>query len=184
MGSGEGKKERKPFRERYRIYIAAGVTAWAIFLFFHPVGVVGDAMNPTLEDGQVILVSKESYRRSGPELFSVVNFNREFSLEGEKGANKIRRVVGVPGDTVEIRDGTVYRNGSALKEPYAMGDTKETVGPVTLTDGEIFVLGDHREASIDSRHVGPLKIKDLRGECVRVIWPLSDWKKIETIKLK
>lgn len=173
------KEDYRSFKEKYKIYIAAGITAWIIFMFIHPVAVTGDAMSPTLEEGQIVIVSKEKYGREAPELFSVVNFKRDFSEQGEENSNKIRRVIGVPGDTIEIKNGSVYRNGELLNEPYASGEVKERVEAVTLGDGEVFVLGDNREESLDSRHVGLLKTKDLRGICSLVVWPVSEWGRIK-----
>ncbi len=169
------KKDSRPIREKYRVYFAAGITAWIIFMFFHPIGISGDAMSPTLEEGMIVVVSKDAFKRNPPELFSIVNFPRDFTDEGEEGTNRVRRVVGIPGDTIEIRNGTLYRDGEAVEEPYAVGTMEDNYGPVTLKAGEIFVLGDNRAESIDSRHVGPLQMSALRGTCSRVIWPLSEW---------
>jgi signal peptidase I len=173
------KEDNRPIREKYRVYFAAGITAWIIFMFIHPVGMTGDAMSPTLEEGQIVIVSKEKYKSTPPEIFSVVNFRRDFTDMGAEDSNKIRRVVGIPGDTIEIRNGMLYRNGEKVEETYAVGHMKENYPETTLEEGEIFVLGDNREVSIDSRHVGPLQMSDLRGTCSRVVWPLSEWGSIK-----
>jgi signal peptidase I len=173
------KEDNRPIREKYRVYFAAGITAWIIFMFIHPVAMAGDAMSPTLEDGQIVIVSKESFNRTPPEVFSVVNFKRDFTDIGGEDSNKIRRVVGIPGDTIEIRNGALYRNGEKVEEPYAVGNMTEDYPKTTLAEGEIFVLGDNREESIDSRHVGPLQMSKLRGICSRVVWSLSEWGSIK-----
>lgn len=172
------KQDNRSFKEKYKVYIAAGITAWIIFMFIHPIGITGDAMAPALHEGQIVIVTKEKFVREAPELFSIVNFKRDFSGQGEDDSNKVRRVIGIPGDTIEIKNGKVYRNGELLEEPYAIGKIRENVEAVTLREGEIFVLGDNREESLDSRHVGPLKMKALRGYCSRIIWPLSEWGKV------
>ncbi len=173
------KGDNRPFREKYKIYFAAGITAWIIFMFIHPVSITGEAMEPGLQDGQIVIVMKERYKSTPPELFSVVNFRRDFAEAGEEDSNKIRRVVGIPGDTIEIRGGTLYRNGEAVEEPYAEGRMTQDYAPLTLEEGEIFVLGDNRENSYDSRHTGPLKMSDLRGTCSRVVWPIGEWGSIK-----
>ncbi len=173
MSSGKGDK--RPFKEKYRVYIAAGITAWIIFLFIHPVAMTGNAMEPTLNDGQIIIVSKDSFKREPPEIATVVNFNRDFGEAEIEGTNRIRRVVGIPGDTIEIRGGSLYRNGEEVDEPYASGSMGGDFEAVKLKTGEIFVLGDNREESVDSRQLGPLQITDLRGTCSVIIWPVSEW---------
>lgn len=176
-------KDGRSFRDKYKIYIAAGITAWIIFMFIHPVAVAGDAMAPTLKDGQIVIVSKERFKKEAPPLYSVVNFRRAFSEEGNPDANKIRRVAGVPGDTVEIQNGIFYRNGERLASPYEVCLPGEEMKPVTLKEGEIFVLGDNREQSVDSRRTGPLPMKDLRGVCSYVVWPLFEWEKINQARI-
>ena len=76
MSSGKGDK--RPFKEKYRVYIAAGITAWIIFLFIHPVAMTGNAMEPTLNDGQIIIVSKDSFKREPPEIATGVNLKIDF----------------------------------------------------------------------------------------------------------
>ena len=170
-----GFSKLRLFRNKYKLYIAAGITAWVIFLFLHPVGISGNAMSPTLEDGQVVIISKINYAHKEPSLYQIVDFNRDFADEGGNNANEVRRIVGLPGDTIEIRDGIVYRNGEASENDYAKAEKGENCEPVTLAEGEIYVLGDNPAESIDSREVGPLQAKDLRGDCVFVVWPLRDW---------
>jgi signal peptidase I len=169
------KKDNRSIKEKYKVYFAAGITAWVIFMFIHPVTMAGDAMSPTIEEGNVIIVSKENFKRSPPELDTIVNFQRDFKEDEKKGINSVRRVVGVPGDEIEIKNGSLYRNGEAVKEPYATGQMGDNYSKVVLEKGEIFVLGDNREHSIDSRHLGPMEISKLRGTCSRIIWPISEW---------
>lgn len=170
-----GFSKLRLFRDKYKLYITAGITAWVIFLFFHPVGISGNAMSPTLENGQVVIIAKTNYANKEPALYQIVDFNRDFAEEGGKNANEIRRIVGLPGDTIEIRDGVVYRNDEPLDVEYAKAAEGETCEAVMLGKGEIYVLGDNPAESIDSREVGPLQAKDLRGDCVFVVWPLRDW---------
>ncbi len=169
----------KSFKEKYKVYIAAGITAWIILFFIHPVGIHGDAMSPTLKDGQIVIVSKHTYKAEPPSLYQIVDFNRDFSKDGAPGENEVRRVVGIPGDTIEIKNGIVYRNGEPLREKYAKVQSGEAMESVTLDDGEIFVLGDSPKNSIDSRQVGALKMEKLRGECSFILWPLASFGAVE-----
>ncbi|GAB1476784.1 signal peptidase I [Bacillota bacterium] len=174
-----GKEDKRTFKEKYRVYIAAGITAWVIFMFIHPVAMKGNAMEPTLKDGQIIIVSKETFKKEPPEIASVVNFHKDFNGAEGDGSSRIMRVVGIPGDTIEIRSGKLYRNGEKAEEPYASGSLGEDYGAVVLKEGEIFVLGDNREESLDSRRLGPLQITDLRGTCSIIIWPAAEWGRIK-----
>lgn len=177
------REDNRPFREKYRIYIYPVILAWLVTMFIRPITSDGDAMLPVISDGEVIIVAKQTYTpvRGTPEFQQVVAFRTDFLDEGDNGDNTIRRVIGLPGDKIEIKDGKVYRNDELLEEDYIKGTTKGDVEPTTIKEDEVFVLGDNREESIDSRdpRVGPLKMKLIRGSCAVVVWPLN---KIGTIK--
>jgi signal peptidase I len=177
------KRDSRSFRERYRIYIAAGITAWVLFMFIHPVSVKDAAMFPLLNDGQIVIVSKENFKSKSPPLYSVVNFRRGFTGEADMGKNAVRRVVGVSGDTMEIRNGVCYRNGERLPSPYDVCQKTDSLAPITLGPGEVFVLGDNRDQSVDSRTAAPLLMKDIRGICSFVVWPLNEWGRIEKVRI-
>ncbi|MDD3169622.1 MAG: signal peptidase I, partial [Eubacteriales bacterium] len=106
------KEENRSFREKYRIFIYPVIAAWLVTMFFRPVTADGSAMLPGISDGEVMIVSKHTYSavRGTPEFQQVVEFKDDFLEEGEDGENSIRRVIGLPGDKIEIRDGKVYRN--------------------------------------------------------------------------
>lgn len=171
-------EDNRPFKEKYRIYIYPVILAWIVTMFVRPITADGSAMLPGISDGEVIIVSKQNYSsvRGAPEFQQVVAFRSDFIDEGEKGSNTIRRVIGLPGDRIEIRNGSVYRNGELLEEPYISGTTEGEVGPLTMGEEEIFVLADNREESIDSRdpRVGTLSMRDLRGYCAVTVWPLRE----------
>lgn len=169
--------DNRPFKEKYRIYIYPVVLAWIMTMFIRPIVSDGNAMLPNIKDGQVIIVSKETYsaNRGAPKLQQVVAFRDDFAKANQEGNNTIRRVVGLPGDTIEIKNGKVYRNGKVLKEDYVKGSTDGIVKPIKLGEEEIYVLGDNRQSSIDSRAVGPLKMNLLRGHCSFAIWPLGSF---------
>ncbi|MBR0597637.1 signal peptidase I [Sinanaerobacter chloroacetimidivorans] len=170
-------EDNRPFKEKYRIYIYPVVLAWIVTMLVRPVISDGNAMLPGIQDGQVIIVAKHTYTtvRGTPEFQQVVAFREDFLEEGEKGENTIRRVIGLPGDKIEIKDGKVFRNDEVLEEDYIIGDTEGDVGPMFIGEDEVFVLGDNREESVDSRdsRVGPLKMEMIRGSCAITVWPIN-----------
>jgi len=118
----------------------------------------GNSMNPTLENDQrlVFLRLGDSY-----EYRDVV------AIKMPNGDKYVKRVVGIAGDEIDIRDGQVYLNGFVLSEDYAQGVTEKENEkieyPVTLGVGQVFVLGDNREESVDSRSFGPIIVDNIRG---------------------
>ncbi len=130
----------------------------------------GQSMEPTLHSEQYVLVNKLSYRGFGkPQRGDIVVFNA-WDRAGDK--DFIKRIIGVPGDVVEIRDGSVIVSGDVLDEPYlepAM--TSGTYGPITLGDDEYYALGDNRGNSSDSRNHGVLPGDSLIGKAWFTYWP-------------
>jgi signal peptidase I len=177
------QEDNRPFREKYRIYIYPVILAWLMTMFIHPIISDGNTMLPGIRDGEVIIVANQHYSavRGTPEFGQVVAFQDDFLKEGSEGDNTIRRVIGLPGDKIEIRDGDVYRNDELLKEDYIKGKTEGNIKPIIIGKDEVFILGDNREHSIDSRdsRVGPLKMKLIRGYCAVVIWPLEKIGKVK-----
>ena len=98
-----------------------------------------------------------------------------FWFQGDPNKSYIKRVIGLPGDTVEIRDGTVIVNGKPLSENYVPKQYRDTQWrpPVKLGPGQYYVLGDHRSSSNDSRNWGPVERKQIYGKAVFVYWPLE-----------
>ena len=145
------------------------------------VKVIGSSMSPTLEDADGILVDKLTYRLSDPERFDIVVFPYKY----EKRTYFVKRVIGLPGETVQIlADGTILIDGEELVEYYG----KETIknpgvasNPVTLGDDEYFVMGDNRNNSKDSRFedVGNIKRKELMGKAWIRIYPFNEFGKVE-----
>ena len=170
-------EDNRPFREKYRIYIYPVVLAWIMTMFIRPIISDGPAMLPTVSDGEVIIVANHKYSsvRGAPEFQQVVAFRDDFVPSTEEGDNTIRRVIGLPGDRIEIKDGKVYRNDELLEEDYIKGRTEGDVKPITIGKNEVFVLGDNRENSIDSRdpRVGLLDMGLIRGYCAVTVWPID-----------
>lgn len=140
--------------------------------------VAGESMYSTLHDSDRVLVNKLSYRLHDPNRGDVVVLK---TLEGAGERDLIKRVIGLPGEVIDISGCHVYIDGKELIEPYldpevvACTDTEGYSFPFTVPDDSVFVLGDNRGASKDSRALGPIPYGDLLGRAFVIIWPSSDW---------
>lgn len=136
----------------------------------------GSSMNPTLYDKENLILDKISYHFRDPERFDIIVF--PFEEDGEE-THFIKRIIGLPGETVQIIDGYVYINGELLESDIYGKEVMEYAGraaePITLGDDEYFVLGDNRNNSRDSRfeEVGNIKLGDITGRAFLRIWPLN-----------
>lgn len=134
----------------------------------------GDSMNMTLEDGDNLIVDKISYRFKDPERFDIIVFPYEY----KENTYYIKRIIGMPGETVQIKDGMVYINGEMLSEGYGkeiMQYAGVASDPIELGEDEYFVLGDNRNNSSDSRDpsVGNVDGDQIIGKAFVRIWPLN-----------
>jgi signal peptidase I len=130
-----------------------------------------ESMVPTLLVGDRVFVNKFIYRFTEPERGDVVVFE---SVNGRE-EDLIKRVVGVAGDEVEVRNGTLLVNGEAREEPYLNRNLpfNDSYGPSEVPEGHVFVMGDNRANSADSRVFGPLPIENIEGEAFVRFWPPS-----------
>jgi signal peptidase I len=129
------------------------------------------SMEPTMQVQDRILIDRVSFRLTGIRHGDIV----EFSTPEAPDRLMVKRVIGLPGDTIECRDGGVFRDGAALAEPYLESDasTTDCGVPVTVPPGALFVLGDHRLVSQDSRHWGTIPQNAVDGRLLTKIWPLT-----------
>ncbi len=132
--------------------------------------VEGSSMEPSVHPGQYVLVDKVSYRLGQPQRGDVVVFNYPLATDRDF----IKRIIGLPGETVSVANGVVQVNDHALKEPYIAAPPL-TGGTWTLSPDQYFVMGDNRNNSSDSRSWGPLDRKYLIGKAVLVYWPPVNW---------
>ncbi|MFZ4517601.1 MAG: signal peptidase I [Microthrixaceae bacterium] len=136
-----------------------------------------ESMDPTLQVGDRVLVNKLSYRLHDVNRGDVVVFTRPANLpEGpDQPDDLIKRVIGLPGDTVQAKDGKVYVNGRPLDEPYLPdGTTTQNLeNPVKVPEGEVLVLGDNRSNSADGRVFGTISEDTIIGRAFVIVWPLS-----------
>lgn len=171
------ESQQASWRRRYRPYIVAGVLAFVLTMFVAPEINEGDAMEPSLKDGQLLVITKTSYsaKRGQPELGQVVILEKTLAPEVSKD-NIIGRVVGLPGDTIEIKDGKVYRNGKVYVTENGVSGAPGKL-KITLSEDDVFLLSDNREASAvtDSRNekLGPVNMREIKGNVKWVIWPIS-----------
>ena len=147
---------------------AAAAVCWV--LFFEKARVYGHSMEPVLKDGQTVLVDKLAYRLGEPERFDVIVFRDR----REEGRYYMKRIVGLPGETVQIADGRVTIDGVLLEEPSEreeIRDARRASEPVVLGQAEYFVLGDNRNGSSDSRDsdIGNVSAEQIIGRVV--FWP-------------
>lgn len=135
-----------------------------------PFGITTDSMDPTLRAGDSVLATKFAYRLAEPRRGDVVLFE----APGDD-APTIKRVVGIPGDTVAVRDGVLFVNGEKTREDYVDYNLTDSsfFGPTNVPEGRVFVMGDNRSNSLDSRSYGPVPEKDLLGEVSLRVWPLN-----------
>jgi signal peptidase I len=132
--------------------------------------VEGQSMEPNLHSEQRLVVEKLSYRFHGPQRFDIVVL--KLPSQGEELL--IKRVIGLPGETVEIRDGQVYVDGNLLAEPFTDQSTHPgRNGKVTVPPLHIYVMGDNRDRSNDSRSFGPVPIDNVIGRAWLSYWPLE-----------
>ena len=153
------------------LVIALSLAIVIIIFFYQPVKVEGTSMTPLISDQERIFINKFVYRFEPIERGDVVVF--WYPLDRSKSF--IKRVVGLPEDTVEIRDGGVYLNGKLLPEPYVPAESEDfgSLSAQRIPKGEYFVMGDHRTSSNDSRIFGTVPRKFIYGKAVFAYWPVD-----------
>ncbi len=148
------------------VAIGVPVNAYAAGVAYIPSG----SMEPTLQIEDRVLIDKLSFRWSGLDHGDIVVI--EDATWGAGSETWIKRVIGLPGDVIECRDGAVYRNAARVDEGYLADGTVTECSAVTVPAGEIYVLGDHREASRDSRQLGTLAAAGVTGRVLTRMWPV------------
>ena len=155
------------------LFISVVLAILVILFLYQPVKVEGTSMMPALVDQERIFINKFVYR------LGIGDIQRGdmvvFWFPGDPTKSYIKRVIGIPGDTVEVDDGTVIVNGHRLQEPYVLDQFRDraSMSPFKVQGDEFFVLGDHRTSSNDSRSWGAVPRKFIYGKAVFVYWPVD-----------
>jgi signal peptidase I len=131
--------------------------------------VYGHSMEPNLHTDQRLVVEKLSYRLHSPRRADVVVLH----IPDHSKELLIKRVIALPGETIQIKNGSVYINEEYLDEPYLDVETRGSYGPLTIPPDHIFVMGDNRGASNDSRSFGPVHVDQVVGRAWVSYWPIE-----------
>jgi signal peptidase I len=165
------------------IIIAILLAAFVRHFIFAPFIVEGESMMPTLHDQDRMIVTKIKYSFVKPKRFDIIVFHTK-----EK-KDYIKRIIGLPGDRIEYKNDILYINGKAYKEPYLDEYKKQNkfgspltesftlkdtpIGRNTVPEGYLFVMGDNRRHSKDSRHIGAIPMDDVVGQANIICWPFK-----------
>ena len=180
MGLSNGNlKESKDWGSELKEWVisitAAVLLAMVIRTFIVELYIVeGPSMKPTLQDAERLVVNKFIYRVREPEKGEVLIFR----YPRDPSRDFVKRVIATAGDTIEIKDGRVYVNDQLQREDYILEKTRTEYSKVTIPDGTVFVMGDNRNNSEDSRFsdVGFVPLDLVKGKAVLIFWPLDDFK--------
>jgi signal peptidase I len=185
----EATFQKSTAREYFESLVIAGILALFVRTFdFQAFKIPSGSMEPNLLIGDHLLVNKMVFGPTGSSLERMVMPVRSvvrgdvlvFKYPEEPSRDFIKRVVGLPGETLELKGTQVYINGQPLSEPYALyqrlpdmllpGDVRRAYGPVTIPEGQYFMMGDNRDDSQDSRYWGFLPAGHIKGRALFVYW--------------
>jgi len=179
------KKKKSEWLDWIKAILIAVLIAFIVRMFlFAPIVVDGPSMQPNLHDRDQIIVNKLSYRLHDPERFDIVVFHASSKKDF------IKRVIGLPGEHVEVKNDTLYINGEAVQEPFlkeSKAEMKNSAAPLTsdftleelpgeydvIPDDHVLVLGDNRKNSTDSRMLGVIPTDSIVGKASVIYWPFD-----------
>ena len=160
----------------FKIAVVCLLAFVSVWYFGQKVSTVGDSMKPILRNGDVVLVNRIVYNASRPKRGDIIVFKSSLLDDNGKPKYLIKRIIGLPGDTIAIEDGYVILNGQTIQEPYVAeqgmsGEMEE----ITVEEGKLFVMGDNRYVSQDSRSpaVGQIDEDTVLGKVVLRIFPFN-----------
>lgn len=176
-GDVEAKRHRSlqgTVIETLLIIAAAFAIAMLVQTFmFRITGILQESMEPTIYEGDRIIVNCLTYRFGEPERGDVIVARDP----DDKKKDIIKRVIALGGETIEVTDGVLYINGVVVDEPYVINEDVVRGQPkTTVPEGYVYVMGDNRPKSGDSRIFGPVAIDEIIGKVVCVMWPIGHWK--------
>ncbi len=166
-------------KQNIKNWLSAAAEALLILLILYvvcfPAKVDGSSMEPGIFDGDTLCISRLAAWMGWYDTGDIITFTKE--VDGES-IDMVKRVIALEGDTVGIENGVVTVNGKELEEPYAAGETEGIVW-MTVPVGEVFVMGDNRSCSTDSRFFGTIRADDVQGKVIFRLLPLSRWGLLE-----
>ncbi len=164
-----------------KAFLFAGILGLLIFILARPSLIVGSSMLPTFENKDVVLVQKVSYFFDNPNRGDIIVAKTNLKLDNGKTKNIIKRVIGLPGDEIRTVGGNLFVNGKKVKESYIYEAYTQGNFSAVVPDGKIFVMGDNRQNSSDSRdsEIGFIPFSKISGKVYFRVWPI---KKIGTLK--
>ena len=177
----ETKKKNEVWEWSKALLIAFGLAAIIRIFLFTPIVVDGESMMPTLEHGDRMIVNKIGYDIGQPDRFDIIVFH------APEEKDYIKRIIGLPGDHIAYENDQLYINGEPVDEPYLdefkKGVTgsltedftlEEKINASTVPEGTLFVMGDNRQASKDSRIIGVVPMEEVVGSTSLVFWPFAE----------
>ncbi|MEM1252371.1 MAG: signal peptidase I [Cyanobacteria bacterium P01_H01_bin.21] len=174
----EGIRIHNVIKANAKLVVISIAIAVVIRLFIaEPRFIPSNSMDPTLHIGDRLLIEKVSYRFHTPHRGDIVVFEPPPQLQAigyRREQAFIKRVIGLPGDTLVVQQGRVYRNDQPLDEPYILASPNYEMAPVTVPKNALFVMGDNRNDSNDSHIWGFLPIENVIGHATLRFWPPDD----------
>ena len=179
-------EKRKEVFSWIKAILIAVILAFLIRTYiFAPIVVDGESMMPTLQDHERIVLTKFGTNIDNIDRFDIVVFHATVDKD------YIKRVIGLPGDHIEYKDDTLYINGKAYEEPYLdkyknqmtsgvplteSFKLEDITGSMTVPEGQLFLMGDNRQNSLDSREIGTISVDEIVGKANLVYWPINEIK--------
>lgn len=170
------KSIKQEIFEWIMVFVVAAALAFVVRTFiFEPVRVDGASMMDTLVDGEYMIATKFDYLLGDPERFDIVICNYPNTNDG---MYRVKRVIGMPGDIIQLLSGELYINGEHVEQEFDMHSITQNYGPYTVPEDHYFVLGDNRNNSKDSRSalVGPLPRRMIKGHVRAVVFPFDNFR--------
>ena len=172
------KSMKQEIFEWVMVFVVAAALAFVVRTFiFEPVRVDGSSMLNTLTDSDFMIATKFDYLLGDPERFDIVICDYPNTDDGKY---RVKRVIGLPGETIELRDGELYVDGEFVAQNFDRTPSTRDYGPYTVPADHYFVMGDNRDNSHDSRasDVGALTRDQIRGHVQYVVFPFSNFRKV------
>jgi len=194
LETSEEPRRRSFIAELPGLLLTALIIAVVIKTFLvQPFWIPSESMLPTIEVNDRVMVNKLAYDWGEPQRGDIVVFRDPRAEQVEEtipeavirsvleavgirtrgDEDLIKRVIGLPGETIEVTDNQIVINGTPLEEPYLVDVFMPDEPSITIADDQVFVMGDNRNASFDSRRFGPVPLDDLVGQAFVTIWPIS-----------